>query len=180
MKNSVFIATSLDGFIAGKNDELDWLSTFPEIDHIDTGYHDFTSQVDALLMGKNTFEIVAGFEGEWFYKKPVFVWSNSTSELPLKFHGKAFLVKGTLNEVLTQIHGQGYNNLYIDGGKTIQSFLKEDLIDEMIITTIPVLLGGGIPLFGDLPKPLVFTCKKTTLFLDKVVQNHFVRLRETT
>ncbi|MBN3520104.1 dihydrofolate reductase [Algoriphagus lutimaris] len=180
MKNSVFIATSLDGFIAGKNNELDWLSTFPEIDDINTGFDDFTSQVDALLMGKNTFEIVAGFEGEWFYKKPVFVWSNSTPELPSKFQGKAFLVKGTLKEVLSQIHKQGYKNLYIDGGKTIQSFLKEDLIDEMIITTIPVLLGGGIPLFEDLPKQLVFTCKKTTLFLDKVVQNHFVRLRETT
>lgn len=177
MKNSVFIATSLDGFIAGKNDELDWLSTFPEIDQIDTGYHEFTANVDALLMGRNTFKIVENYEGEWFYKKPVFVWSNSTKELPSKFHGKAFLVKGTLMEVLKQIHEQGYYDLYIDGGKTIQSFLAEDLIDEMIITTIPVLLGEGIPLFASLPKQLVFECKKTTLFFDKVVQNHFVRVR---
>lgn len=177
MKNSVFIATSLDGFIAGKNDEIDWLSTFPEIDQVDTGYHEFTSKIDALLMGRNTFRIVENFEGEWIYEKPVFVWSNSTNQLPDKFQGKAFLLKGTLKEVLSQIHDQGFQNLYIDGGKTIQSFLNEDLIDEMIITTIPVLLGGGIPLFGSLPKRLVFKCVKTTLFIDKVVQNHYVRVR---
>lgn len=177
MKNSVFIATSLDGFIAGKNDEIDWLSTFPEIDQVDTGYHEFTSKIDASLMGRNTFRIVENFEGEWIYEKPVFVWSNSTNQLPDKFQGKAFLLKGTLKEVLSQIHDQGFQNLYIDGGKTIQSFLNEDLIDEMIITTIPVLLGGGIPLFGSLPKRLVFKCVKTTLFIDKVVQNHYVRVR---
>lgn len=177
MKNSVFIATSLDGFIAGKNDELDWLSTFPEIDHIDTGFNEFTSQIDALLMGRNTFEVVAGFEGEWFYKKPVFVWSNSLTGIPEKLQGKAFLVKGGIPEVLSEIHAKGFHDLYIDGGKTIQSFLKEDLIDEMIITTIPVLLGSGIPLFGELSKQLVFECINSTRFLDKVVQNQFVRSR---
>lgn len=177
MKNSVFIATSLDGFIAGKNDDLAWLSTFPEIDHIDTGFNEFTSRIDALLMGRNTFEVVAGFEGEWFYKKPVFVWSNSLTEIPEKLRDKAFLIKGSIPEVLSEIHGKGFHNLYIDGGKTIQSFLKEDLIDEMIITTIPVLLGSGIPLFGELSKQLIFECIRSTRFLDKVVQNHFVRSR---
>ncbi|WP_425639864.1 dihydrofolate reductase family protein [Algoriphagus yeomjeoni] len=177
MKNSVFIATSLDGMIAGKNDELDWLSTFPEIDQIDTGFNDFTSRMDALLMGRNTFKVISDFEGEWFYTKPVFVWSSSMTEIPEKFKGKAFLVKGSITEVLSEIHGKGFQNLYIDGGKTIQSFLKEDLIDEMIITTIPVLLGSGVPLFADLPKQLIFKCVKSTLFLDKVVQNHFVRAR---
>lgn len=177
MKNSVFIATSLDGYIAGKNDELDWLSTFPEIDQIDTGYHEFTSGIDALLMGRNTFKVVENFEGEWFYKKPVFVWSNSLTHLPDKFEGKAFLVKGTIREVLDEIHEKGYQKLYIDGGRTIQTFLQEDLIDEMIITTIPILLGEGISLFSSLPKPLVFECVKTTLFFDKVVQNQFIRSR---
>jgi dihydrofolate reductase len=177
MKNSVFIATSLDGFIAGKNNELDWLSTFPEINHIDTGFNEFISGVDAVLMGRNTFEVVAGFEGEWFYKKPVFVWSNSLSAIPEKLKDKAFLIEGSITEVLSEIHGKGYHKLYIDGGKTIQSFLEEDLIDEMIITTIPVLLGSGIPMFSGLPKRLIFECIKSTLFLDKVVQNHFVRSR---
>ena len=128
-------------------------------------------------MGRKTFEVVAAFEGEWFYKKPVFVWSNSLTEIPEKFRGKAFLVKGSITEVLSEIHGKGFHNLYIDGGKTIQSFLKEDLIDEMIITTIPVLLGSGIPLFAELPKQLIFECIKSTRFLDKIVQNHYVRKR---
>lgn len=177
IKNSVFIATSLDGFIAGKNNELEWLSTFPEINHIDTGFEQFTSQVDAILMGRNTFEIVANFEGEWFYKKPVFVWSNSLKEIPERLKNKVFLVQGNISEILSEIHGKGFYRLYIDGGKTIQTFLKKDLIDEMIITTIPVLLGSGIPMFGDLPKELVFECINSTRFLDKVVQNHFVRSR---
>ena len=98
-------------------------------------------------------------------------------EMPEKFKEKAFLISGTLDEVLQEIHGKGFFKLYIDGGKVIQTFLKEDLIDEMIITTIPVLLGSGIPMFGDLPKQLVFECIKSTRFLDKVVQNHFVRSR---
>lgn len=107
----------------------------------------------------------------------MFVWSNTLSEIPEKFRGKAFLVKGSLQEILAEIHGKGFQNLYIDGGKTIQTFLKEDLIDEMIITTIPVLLGSGVPLFADLPKQLIFECIKSTRFLDKVVQNHFVRAK---
>ncbi|WP_339705308.1 dihydrofolate reductase family protein [Algoriphagus aquimarinus] len=128
-------------------------------------------------MGRNTFEVIAGFDGEWFYTKPVFVWSNSLKEIPKKFKDKAFLVKGSITEVLSEIHSRGYTRLYIDGGKTIQSSLKEDLIDEMIITTIPVLLGSGIPMFAELPKQLIFECIKSTRFLDKVVQNHFVRSR---
>ena len=116
MKNSVFIATSLDGFIAGKNNELDWLSTFPEIDHIDTGFNDFTAGIDALLMGRTTFEVVAGFEGEWFYKKPVFVWSNSLTEVPKNLKNKAFIVKGSIKEVLSEVHNKGFHSLYIDGG----------------------------------------------------------------
>lgn len=100
MKNSVFIATSLDGFIAGQNDELAWLSTFPEIDHIDTGFNEFTSRMDAILMGRNTFKVVWDFEGEWFYKKPVFVWSNTLSEIPEKFRGKLFWSKEVFKKYL--------------------------------------------------------------------------------
>jgi len=176
-KNSVFIATSLDGFIAGKKGELDWLSTIPEIDHIDTGYEDFTSRIDALVIGRNTFETVCAFDCDWPYQKPVFVISKSLKEIPEEFAGKAFLVNGTLTEILSKIHQEGYGRLYIDGGKTIQSFLKEDLIDEMIITTIPLLLGEGIPLFNWLPNQMIFECVKSICFLEKIGQNHFIRIR---
>ena len=176
-RNSVFIATSLDGFIADKDGGLEWLDTIPEINTIDTGYNAFTSQIDALVMGRVTFDTNCGFDIKWPYNKPVFVLSNSLKEIPTKYQGKAYLVKGTLEEVLEQIHQKGYYQLYIDGGKTIQGFLREDLIDEMIITTIPVLLGGGFPLFSDLSKRLKFECVETKLFLDKIVQSHFKRTK---
>jgi len=85
------------------------------------------------------------------------------------------LVKGTLTEVLDQIHGRGYKKLYIDGGTTIGNFLKEDLIDEMFLTTIPILLGGGSPLFGDLPNELEFELMGTKTFLNQIIQRHYKR-----
>lgn len=173
--NKVFIATSLDGYIADSKGVIEWLETFPEINQVDSGYSSFMAEVDALVMGRGTFEKVCSFDIDWPYEKPVYVLSNKLMGIPEEYQGKAELVNGTLSEVLAQIHQKGHGRLYIDGGKTIQSFLKEDLIDEMVITVIPVLLGDGIPLFGSLPKPVIFECKKTRLFFDKVVQNHFTR-----
>lgn len=175
--NKVFIATSLDGYIADANGGIDWLHSIPNPEQLDMGYGAFTSQIDALVMGRTTFETVCGFDMDWPYQKPVFVLSNRMTGIPGEYKGKAELVRGTLQEVLHMIHQKGYHRLYIDGGRTIQSFLKEDLIDEMTITIIPVLLGGGIPLFSELPDPLVFECVESTIYLGKVVQNHFVRRR---
>lgn len=176
--NKIFIATSLDGYIADKKGSLDWLHAIPNSEGIDMGYSEFMASIDALVMGRNTFETVCGFDIEWPYTKPVFVLSNSLTNLPKKYSDKAFLVKGTVEKVLENIHNQGYHNLYIDGGKTIQSFLQEDLINEMIITTIPVLLGGGTPLFSELKSPLHFKCVESKIFLESVVQNRYVRLNQ--
>ncbi len=174
-KNCVFIATSLDGYIADKNGGLDWLYSIPNPDHLDMGYVDFTSKIDALVMGRVTFETVLGFDVEWPYQKPVFVLSNSLEAIPDSHKDKAFLVNGDLNEILEQIHQKGHHRLYIDGGGTIQSFLKQDLIDEIIISTIPILLGGGYPLFSDLPNALEFEFVGSRVYLNQVVQNHFRR-----
>ena len=176
-KNKVFIATSLDGYIADKNGGIDWLHSIPNPENIDMGYGEFASQIDALVMGRTTFETICGFDIDWPYQKPVFVLSNSLTNIPEIYEDKAFLVKGTLKEILGQIHKKGYHSLYIDGGRTIQSFLKEDLIDEMTITIIPYLLGGGIPLFTELPDKLDFECVDSKLYLEKVAQNHFIRKR---
>jgi len=178
MKNKVFIATSIDGFIADKHGGIDWLHSIPNPEGDDMGYSAFMGQIDALVMGRNTFEIVCGFDIDWPYEQPVFVLSNSLVEIPEKYHGKAILVAGSLPEIIASIHKQGYHNLYIDGGKTIQNFLKEDLIDEITLTTIPILLGGGVPLFSELHSSLNFECVNSKIYLGKVVQNHFVRLRE--
>ena len=176
-KNSVFIATSLDGFIADKNGGIDWLQSIPNPGNDDMGYLEFIKDVDALLMGRTTFQTVCGFDVDWPYDKPVFVLSNTLNEIPESHKGKAFLVKGTLTEIMEQMHKKGYHQLYVDGGATIRNFLKADLIDELIITTIPILLGGGSSLFSDLPNEMAFELKKTKTYLNQVVQNHYQRRR---
>jgi dihydrofolate reductase len=175
-KNSVFIATSLDGFIADKKGGLDWLETPPNPENIDMGYGEFTSGIDAIIMGRITFETVCGYDIDWPYTKPVFVLSNTLSKVPDEYKAEAELVRGELTEVLASLHKKGHSRLYIDGGTTIQSFLKEDLIDEMVITVFPILLGGGSPLFSNLENTLQFECVRTKIFLDTIVQNHFVRV----
>lgn len=176
-KNSVFIATSIDGYIADVDGGIDWLHTVPNPDNIDMGYSSFMSRIDAIVMGRRTFETVCSFDIEWPYSKPVFVLSTKLKELDPIYTGKVTLVSGTLPEVLAYIHAKGYGRLYIDGGSTIRSFLKEDLIDEMIITVIPTLLGGGVPLFGELDRALSFHCVAARTFLGQVVQQVYVRVR---
>ena len=178
-RNSVYIATSLDGYIADRNGGIEWLDSIPIPDNEDMGYVEFTEHIDALVMGRTTFETVLGFDVDWPYKKPVFVLSNSLNEIPESHKEKAYLIKGTLTEILEQIHKKGCFRLYIDGGMTIQSFLKEDLIDEMIITNFPVMLGGGSPLFSELPKELAFELIESRVYLNQLVQRYYRRNRIT-
>lgn len=176
-ENKVFIATSIDGYIADKEGGIDWLHSIPNPDNIDMGYNKFTSEIDALVMGRNTFETVCGFDMDWPYQIPVFVLSNTRSTMPEEYKNKAEFVNGSISEILNEINEKGFYRLYIDGGKTIQSFLEADCIDEMTITIIPYLLGGGIPLFGALSNRLDFQCVNSKIYLDKIVQNKFVRKR---
>ena len=174
-KNSVFIATSLDGYIADKNGGIDWLHSIPNPNNDDMGYSEFINGIDALVMGRRTFETVLGFDVEWPYDKPVFVLSNKLNEIPESHRGKAFLIKGTLTEILKTLHEKGHIKLYIDGGTTIRSFLEADLIDEMILSTIPILLGGGSSLFTELHNKLTFELVESKTFLNQVTQNHYKR-----
>ncbi|MBD0830619.1 dihydrofolate reductase family protein [Aestuariibaculum sediminum] len=175
-QNKVFIATSLDGFIANKNGGVEWLESIPNPDQVDMGYLEFIKHIDALIMGRNTFEKVLSFGIEWPYSRPVFVLSNTLNSVPEKYTDKVFLVKGLLKDVLKHIHQQGFYNLYIDGGHVIQNFLNENLIDEMIISIVPIILGDGIPLFAKTSRPLYFKCISTKIYLDNIVQNHFIRI----
>ena len=125
-------------------------------------------------MGRNTFEKVLTF-GDWPYQKPVFVLTTRLEELPETLSGKAEIITGRIQEVITKLNQLGYINIYVDGGKLIQSFLAEDLIDELIITRIPILLGKGIPLFMELEQSLKFIHKKTEIFNDSLVKSHYDR-----
>lgn len=177
-RNSVFLATSLDGYIADKNGRIDWLESTPNPNKSDLGFNKFIEQIDALVMGRNTFETVCGFDFGWPYKIPVFVLSNSLKEIPKDYQDKAYLVKGTMQKVIEQIHQKGHYHLYIDGGATVQSFLKEDLIDDLTITTIPIVLGDGIPLFTVLNRKLDFELVSSEVYINQLVQSRYCRKRE--
>lgn len=151
LRCSVFIAVSLDGFIARKDGSIDWLDkanlTVPSGE--DFGYHAFFGTVDALVMGRGTFDTVIDFP-EWFYKdKPVIVLSRTMAALPAAAPATVSLSRETPAELVERLAKEGMTRLYIDGGLTIQSFLAAGLIDDFTITTIPVVIGSGRPLFSD-------------------------------
>ena len=177
MKNIVYVATSLDGFIAGIDGDLDWLNNLPNPDRSDYGFADFIRRIDALVMGRNTFETVLAFDA-WPYPKPVFVLSSSLKKIPATLTDKVEIVQGDLVQLVNDLHRRGYQSLYIDGGRTIQNFLRADLIDELIITQVPILLGRGIPLFGDIEQTLKFSHQSTETFTTGLVQSHYVRDRD--
>ena len=177
-KNTVFIAKSLDGYIADQNGNLDWLEMIPNPDNIDMSFINLMQEVDAVVMGSATYKVVCNFEGDWPYSKPVYVLSSSIQKIPEKLADKVMLLKGKPQEILSEIHLKGHFKLYIDGGTTIQNFLKVDLIDELIITTIPILLGGGFPLFGKLSTRLEFEHVESKVFLNQLVQDHYRRKRD--
>lgn len=175
MTNIVYIATSLDGFIADKNGNLDWLNAIPNPEQSDFGWAKFLNSIDAIVMGRKTFEAVCGFDCPWPYPKPVYVVSNSLKSL--KSHSdKATLIQGAPSHIVNTLHSKGYRNLYIDGGITIKHFLEENLIDEMVITTIPILLGGGTPLFSGLKSSIDFNLIKSEVILNSIVKNHYQRI----
>jgi len=176
--NIVFIAKSIDGYIADKNGSIEWLHAIPNPDNNDMGYNQLIDEIDAIVMGRTTYETVLSFDIPWPYSKPVFVLSNTLKEVPKELSDKVFLLQGDLKEILSNINKQGYLKLYIDGGQTIQQFFREDLIDELRITTIPILLGGGFSLFGDLPNPIELEHIKSTVYLNQIVQDCYRRRRK--
>ncbi len=177
MANHVYIATSLDGYIATPDGGLDWLSSIPNPEQSDFGFSDFMSHIDAIVMGRNTFEKVLSF-GEWPYTSPVFVLSTTLTQVPDHLSGKAEVIQGQIPEIISELHRRGYAELYIDGGRTIQSFLERDFIDEMIISTVPVLLGRGIPLFGSLDRSIRFEVVQTERLNHFLVKTYYKRMRQ--
>lgn len=183
MKASVYIATSLDGFIAREDGALDWLPQ-PDADidfsesnagntEDDMGYHDFMASIDAMVMGRNTFETVLSF-GQWPYgETPVIVLSSRGIKIPEHLTATVETISASLFELIEQLSARGFEHLYIDGGKTIQGFLNAGLISQLIITRVPVLIGSGIPLFGPLESDIPLLHKKTISFPGGMVQSTY-------
>ena len=174
MKTYVYIAESLDGFIAKEDGDIKWLDEFPNPEGSDFGFSDFMNGIDALLMGRKTFEVVQSF-GFWPYNKPVYVLSNTLHSLQTEYNEKAYLIKGTPKEMLSVLESKGYENIYLDGGKLIQSFLKEDLVDRLTITTMPIILGDGTPLFDSIGKELRWDLVKNEVLNNYAVKSEYKR-----
>jgi dihydrofolate reductase len=175
----VFIATSLDGFIARRDGNLDWLmkhSTEGE----DHGFAAMMASVDGLIMGKGTFQQVLSFEQGWPYEKPVVVMSRSLKEkdIPDLLSERVRLSDETPQVLMNQLNTEGWNRAYVDGGKVIQSFLAEGLIEDILLTRIPILIGEGLSLFGPVPHDINLEHLETQSFPSGMVSSKYRVIRE--
>lgn len=169
MKASVFVGTSLDGFIARVDGSLDFLPAGGGEPH---GYDEFMATVDALVIGRNTYETVLGFDAWPYAQKPVFVLSTR----PLAKAPAGALVEhieGSPADVVSLLERRGVQHIYVDGGITIQAFLRAGLIQHLTVTRVPVLIGTGIPLFGELLRDIPLTHLATHQYASGLVQSEY-------
>lgn len=176
MKASVFIAASIDGYIAREDGDIDWLhnSGSGEVaEGEDYGYKEFANTIDVLVMGRHSFEKVLTF-GDWPYQdKPVVVLSHSLSNIPVQLPDTVELCTLEPADLLQHLEQRGFKHAYIDGGVTIQRFLCAGLINEITITRIPRILGGGIPLFENGGQDTLLNHLETKTFADGLVQSKY-------
>jgi dihydrofolate reductase len=170
MTVSVFIGTSVDGFIARPNGDLDFL---PEGGGEPHGYNEFMASVDALVIGRKTFEKVLTFEAWPYGDKRVVVLSSRPVDLSAVVGGVVEQMSGPPGEIVSQLAAGGAHHLYVDGGITIQGFLRAGLIERLIITRVPVLIGDGIPLFGMLPRDVRLRHIATRHYPSGLVQSEY-------
>ena len=170
MKASVFIGSSVDGFIARRNGELDFLPPGGGEPH---GYAEFMDSVDALVIGRKTYETVLGFDAWPYGEKPVFVLT--TRSLP-RAPANAVVehLSGDPAQIMADLDARGLKHVYVDGGITIQRFLRAGLIQRLIITRVPVLIGDGIPLFGALPRDVRLEHVATRHYPSGLVQTEYL------
>jgi dihydrofolate reductase len=170
MAVSVFVGTSVDGFIARPNGDLDWLPAGGGEPH---GYDEFIASVDAIVIGRNTFEKVLTL-GPWFYgTKRVVVLSSRPVDLSAAAEGVVEQMAGAPEEIVAKLAASGAQHLYVDGGITVQRFLRVGLVDRLVITRVPVLIGDGIPLFGTLPRDMRLRHVATRHYPSGLVQSEY-------
>jgi dihydrofolate reductase len=171
----VFIATSLDGYIARKDGTLDWLILPGDTE--DYGYTPFIKDIDGIIMGRGSYEAVSGFD-PWPYDRPVLVLSRQLAgtEPPEALRGRVSFSDLPPRAAMDLLGRQGAERVYVDGGQIVQAFLRDGLIADMVITRIPVLIGEGRSLFGMIDGDIHFVHDKTETFPSGFVQSRY-RLR---
>ena len=170
MKASVFIGTSLDGFIARRNGEFDFLPADGGEPH---GYNEFIASVDTIVIGRKTFETVLPMKPWPYGKKRVVVLSSRPIDFSTVVGGVVEQMSGDPDEIISKLAATGATHLYIDGGITIQRFLRAGLIQRLIITRVPVLIGDGIPLFGSLPHDILLRHISTKHYPSGLVSSEY-------
>jgi dihydrofolate reductase len=175
MQASVFVGTSVDGFIARPDGGLDWLPAGGGEPH---GYVEFMASVDALVVGRKTYETVLGFDRWPYGEKPVIVLSTRALE-PAPPGAVVERMSGDPARVLTRLAGRGMKHVYVDGGITIQRFLRAGLIQRLIVTRVPILIGAGIPLFGATEGDITLTHVATRQFASGLVQSEYLVARRS-
>jgi dihydrofolate reductase len=172
---AVFVGVSLDGFIARPNGDLDWLMGEGGGDSAEYGYNEFIAGIDAIVMGRRTFEKVLTFD-KWYYgTKRVVVLSNHSLDLSVA-QARGDVVEqmaGSPAEIVSKLAASGSRHLYVDGSITIQQFLRVGLIHRLIISRLPVLIGEGIPLFGSLPCDVRLSHVATRISPGGMVQSEY-------
>ena len=171
MKLSVFCGVSVDGFLARPDDALDFLDTGGQEPH---GFEEFLATVDVVVIGRRTFEVVLKIGHLSVYgKKLVVVLSSRPLDFSSINDATVEQMSGEPAEIVEQLKSRGLKHAYIDGGITIQRFLAAGLIDRLVITRVPVLIGAGIPLFGPLPRDLVLRHVRTGSYSGGLVQSEY-------
>lgn len=169
----VFMATSLDGFVARQDNTLDWLMKYG-VDESDTSFATFTENMDVLVMGSGTFKTVIGFD-QWPYTMPTFVMSRTLTQddVPESLQAKVTINALDPTELMQFLFQQGFENVYVDGGKLVQSFLGDGLISEITLTQIPILIGKGKRLFGETEKDIDMELISSKSMKFGFLQNHY-------
>ena len=170
MKLSVFCGVSVDGFLARTNHALDFLDSGGQEPH---GFEEFYASVDVLVIGRKTFEVVLAF-GKWPYgEKPVVALSSRPLDLSSVKGEVVEQMSGEPAEIAAKLEARGFKHAYIDGGINIRRFLAAGLIDRMVITSVPILIGAGIPLFGPLPHDIKLRHVATRTYKGGLVQSEY-------
>lgn len=169
----VFIATSLDGYIARPDGDIGWLlqRDDPSEDH---GYDAFIADKDVIVMGRGSYEKVLDFD-PWPYDRPVLVLSKRLAGTPVPeaLRGKVRFSDAAPAQAMAELDAQGVRRVYVDGGQLVQSFIRAGLVEDMVLTTVPVLIGAGRPLFGTLPRDQDLALVASRSFPSGLVQSTY-------